>query len=151
MIQVTLSFPSIASAVAALALMDPATAGTAKLTGTPGNAQTAAAAQTSSTADTARSQDSAAQTASTKKPSASPEKPAGKVEEPKPEPTKPAADTPLDYVADVRPLVLKVGALPDGREKLTALLAKFGVAKGPELSADKLPAFKGELDTLLAA
>jgi hypothetical protein len=56
----------------------------------------------------------------------------------------------LDYVKDVKPLLLKVSA-SKGRDALVSLLNEFGVDKGDKLPADKLPEVVAQVNELLAA
>ena len=93
-----------------------------------------------------------------KQPEESAPKAAKKVETPKPAATQPAApeaaaaspSEPLDYARDVKPVLIKVSATK-GREALIELLGKHGVAKGDQLSADKLAVVLDEARELLAA
>lgn len=73
-----------------------------------------------------------------------------------PEPSKsaePAAASPateaLTYEAHVKPLVIKAGGVK-GRDAVVALLGTFGVAKGPDLKPEQLPAVKAGLEALIA-
>lgn len=130
MIQVTLQFTSIAAAVAALAKIDASAVVAAPATAATGNGTAPTPAPTAAPAAQSAS---AASPASSPKPAESPAK----------------GDTPLDYEKDVKPIVIKVGAAGK-RDALVDLLKKFGVAKAPEVPADKLPAFKAELEALVA-
>jgi hypothetical protein len=56
----------------------------------------------------------------------------------------------IDYVNDVKPLLVKVSTTK-GREALISLLAKFGVDKGDKLPAEKLPEVVATVNELLAA
>lgn len=62
----------------------------------------------------------------------------------------PSADSgaALSYATDVKPLVIKVGATK-GRETVLAILGTFKAAKGDEVGADDLPAFKAALEDAL--
>lgn len=71
--------------------------------------------------------------------------------------TAPAAESPsepsapaIDYAKDVKPLLLKVSA-SRGRDALINLLGSFGVAKGDQLPANKLPEVVAAVNELLAA
>lgn len=135
MIKVTLEFTSIAEAVAFLTQAPK----TGKLTVTEGNEKPA-------DKPAAVKADKPASTDSSPKPAESPATPAA-ADTSKGE--TPAASA-LDYLKDVRPLVIKVGAAGK-RDNLVELLKKFGVEKGPDVPADKLPAFKADLEALVAA
>jgi hypothetical protein len=87
---------------------------------------------------------------STETPAAGPAAGASTASSPKPADDQPTASAALEYERDVKPLVIRAGGAK-GRDAVMALLSKFGVAKGPDVPADKLPAFKGELEALLAA
>lgn len=138
MIKVTLTFTSIAAAMAALAAI-PADAIAAYMPADgapskPGNGAKAAptAAPKPETAAPAPSPSSSS------KPSQSPEK---------------AADTDttkaLDYEKDVRPLILKMGTAGK-RDALVEILSGFGVAKGTELKPEQYAEVKDKLEAALA-
>jgi hypothetical protein len=54
----------------------------------------------------------------------------------------------LSYDADIKPLVIKVGATK-GRDAVVAILGTFNAAKGTDVGADDLPAFKAALEHAL--
>jgi hypothetical protein len=54
---------------------------------------------------------------------------------------------PLDYVRDVKPLVLKLAA--QDRPALLGLLDDYGVAKAPEVPGEKLPEFLARVEEFL--
>lgn len=62
------------------------------------------------------------------------------------EPEAPAAD--IDYERDVKPLVIKVGAVK-GRDTVLAVLGKFGASKGTELKPAQLADAKAALEAAL--
>lgn len=144
MIQVTLQFNSIAAALAVLGAI-PASAleGVRSTVAATGNGVPPAPSPTPApTPAAAPRAASSAPPASTAKPSESPASPASGA-------TTGDASAALDYEKDVKPIVIKVGAAGK-RDALVELLKKFGVAKGPEVPTDKLPAFKAELEALVA-
>jgi hypothetical protein len=62
-----------------------------------------------------------------------------------------SAEKAVDYETEVKPLVLKLSAIPGGgRDAVLATLKEFGVAKGSEVKADKLPGFKAALEDAIA-
>lgn len=143
MIKVTLEFTTLAAAISAMsALNGTATASAIAVTDTraaSGNG-TPPAPSPAPTAAPVPASAPAASTASSPKPSESPAPAAS---------AGTSTGEALTYEKDVKPLVLKVGAAGK-RDNLVELLKKFGVGKGPELPADKLPAFKADLEALLA-
>ena len=71
-------------------------------------------------------------------------------EEPAAEEETPAEDKPLDYQADVVPLLTKLAQDENhGREAVVDLFARFGVRKGSELDAGQLPAVVARTKELL--
>ncbi len=55
----------------------------------------------------------------------------------------------LEYVRDIRPLVVKVST-EKGRETITALLQRYGVAKGPDLTPEQWADFKNDAERTLS-
>lgn len=141
MIQVTLTFTSICAAVDALSSLKAHgyAAPAVSVSHAPEPTGNATPAPTAAPVAAAPQADTSAPAASSTKPVESP------VETPKAD----AQATALSYEKDVKPIVIKVGAAGK-RDALVDLLKKFGVAKGPEVPADKLPAFKAELEALVA-
>lgn len=137
MIKIELTFTSVAEAAAFLAGR------------TAGN-DTPAATTTASPA---------ASPASSKKPDASAKAQADKPKASAPAPAPaPADDAPnagsVDYDTQVKPLVNTVASMGEGsgggRAVVLALLKEFGAAKGSEVKADDLPAFKERLEAIIA-
>lgn len=63
-------------------------------------------------------------------------------------PETPAAD--LDYEKDIKPLIIKVGAVK-GRDTVTSVMSALGVAKGPELKPAQFADAKAALEAALGA
>ena len=84
------------------------------------------------------------------------EKKAPPAEKPKDATSKPGADpkanaaaSSIDY-ASIRGKVLDLTKQPEGRDRCGALLARFGVTKGPDLKPEQLEEFNDLLDKTLA-
>lgn len=56
----------------------------------------------------------------------------------------------IDYSTVIKPKILAFAKMPEGRDKLTALLARFGVAKGPDLKDDQHAQFDADIDRAMA-
>ena len=69
------------------------------------------------------------------------ETPSGEVKDEQP-PASATAEAPssFDYEADVKPLILKIGA-QKGRDAILSLLGEYGVKSGQELTEDQYEAF----------
>jgi hypothetical protein len=141
MIQVTLNFPTILLAVAALQALDKAgiPSPVASITEAPGKPEKAAKTEPK-TADKPTAQPEPKPTAAEKSETSSPVASQS--------PASGSSET-LDYEKDVKPLVIKAGGVK-GRDAVLALFGTFGVTKGPELKADQLAPAKAQLEALLA-
>jgi hypothetical protein len=139
-VQVTLTFPNVGAAVAALASLTGAGAVALeqpiKITEAPGKPEKAAKTEPK-TADKPTAQPEPKPTAPAKSETSSPAAS-----------QSPASGEALDYDKDVRPLVIKAGGVK-GRDAMLELLAKFGVGKGSEVKPEQLPAFKADLEALI--
>lgn len=146
-IQVTITFDSPAAAIDGLSRLHGANVvPPAVVAGKP--AATAAGAASSPPASPAAPTPSPAASATpatsqAQKPAPSP-KPAAA---PAPAPT-PAAEPQVTYPTSGIPELIQTAQKAGKVPEIKALLAKFGVAKGPELKADQLAAFKAEMEAL---
>lgn len=57
----------------------------------------------------------------------------------------------LDYESDVKPLLAKVAAMPEGADAVKKLIASYGVRKGSDIPADKLADAKVKGEEILAS
>ena len=134
MIKIELTFTSVAEAAAFLA-------------GRSGN-EPVATATTASPGASAASSTKPAASAGKAKPEAD------KPKETKVEKTKDEAPAGIDYDTEVKPVVNTVASMAEGsgggRAVVLALLKEFGAAKGSEVKAEDLPAFKAKLEEIIA-
>lgn len=56
----------------------------------------------------------------------------------------------IDYAAVIKPKILELAKMPEGRDKLTALLQRFGVTKGPDLKPEQHVEFDETIDRVIA-
>lgn len=129
-VTITLSFNTIAEAVAFLAGSTVPTVSTVRL----GNVQPDAAKPEKS------------------KPAAKTSAPAAKGAQTDSQTTGgESPDSGVDYETEVKPLVLKLSALPGGgRDAVLATLKAFNAPKGSDVKAAQLPAFKEALEAKIA-
>lgn len=92
-----------------------------------------------------------------KKETAAPEKKTPPAEKPPAATVKPGADqkansgaSSIDYAATIKPKILDLAKMPEGRDKLTALLQRFGVTKGPDLKPEQHVEFDETIDRVIA-
>lgn len=158
MIQITLNFPSYTAAAAALALLDAPVYGSAPTADLqsvtdPYAEVAAAAAEPAKRTRRAKAAEKPAEEPRTEEQKAAAGAAmhaAARVEIPAAAPAQPAA---IDYQRDVAPLILRAANDPGvGPSKVLSIIKSYGAqAKGSEVSAERLPDLKLELEEVLAA
>lgn len=149
MIELKLTFTSVAEAVAFLAGRE---AGNAPVATSTTAGQSAPSASSTKPDASAAAADAKAKAAAKAKADAAAK---AKAEAEQTAHEEPAGDAKVDYETEVKPLVVKLAALPadagGGRDAVVAALKPFGVAKGSDVPADKLADFKAALEAAIAA
>lgn len=160
MIQITLNFPSYTAAAAALALLDaPQLIESASAPVSEPQAASAPAQEPKRTRSRARKDEpQVTHSEDAEEPRTEEQKAAAgaamhaaaRVEIPAAAPAQPAA---IDYQRDVAPLILRAANDPGvGPSKVLSIIKSYGAqAKGSEVSAERLPDLKLELEEVLAA
>lgn len=86
-----------------------------------------------------------------KKPTTPPaEKPGAATVKPGADQKASAAASSIDYAETIKPKILAFAKMTEGRDKLTALLQRFGVSKGPDLLPAQHAEFNEKIDLAMA-